>query len=72
MDNSMLQPHPPCELCMSATMTVKHILCDCMNLSQARKCSFGSESVTLKYILGDQVGSRIIDFIKMIGLYERV
>ena len=57
---------------MNATMTVKHILNDCINLSQSRKCSFGSESVTLKHILGDQVVCRTIDSIEMIGLYERV
>ena len=52
-------------------MTVKHILSDCINLSQSKKCSFGSESATLKHILGNQVDCRTIDFIKMIGSYER-
>ena len=46
MDNSVLQPPPPCELYMNGTKTVKHILSGCINLSQSRKCSFGSESVT--------------------------
>ena len=67
-------PVPPeCELCHSHTMTVKHLLTDCVNLDSLRLRFFdGSNPITLKRILGrNKVNSSTVEFLKESGIYNR-
>ena len=67
-------PVPPeCEMCHSHTMTLKHLLTDCVNLYSSRLGFFdGSDPITSKRILGrNKVSSSTTEFLKENGIYYR-
>ena len=72
LNSDVYQGPPGCEMCMEATMTVKHILIQCNRLKQTRKHIFGKENVSLKDLLGGKIDMKTIIFVRTIGMYERV
>lgn len=74
MDNADIIVPPLCELCQEATLTIKHILIDCVALTNARRRFFGLEQPTnLKQILGDKsFNPSLFNFLKNINVYDQL
>ena len=72
MDGDIQGVPPACELFGVATMTVKHVLVDCLSLTRIRRHIYGTGTVTLSGILGRTVSAKTHNFIHTIGLYDRV
>lgn len=72
MDAEIQAGPPECELCRNAAMTVKHILMDCNPLARQRRMWFGVNNVILREMLGRNIDRRVYNFVKNIGLYDRV
>lgn len=72
MDREVLVGPPPCELCMNDIMSVEHLLVNCENLRAARMQVFGRAPISLKKLLSHPIDPKVVTFVKLIGLYDRV
>ena len=66
MDGEIRGIPPACERCGVATVTVKHILVDCLSLTRIRRHIYGTSAVTLSGILGRTVSAKPHNFISTI------
>jgi len=75
-DPAIQRPMPPCELCGDAAMTVKHVLLECENLRRARNehlAPYVGGPLTLNSVIGEEAPLlRLIEFLRVIGAYNRI
>ena len=63
------EPMPECIPC-AATLTVKHILIDCIDFSEIRNEFYNVTS--LKELFEKVTYDKVIDYIKAIGIYNKI
>ena len=63
------EPVPECIPC-AFTLTVKHILIECVDLSETRNEFYATN--TLKELFEKEPSSKIIDYVKATGIYNLI